>query len=190
MAADQGIDGDGIDDLVRLIQFDKKRDLETFAKRLTIQFGDFAEFIEVFDYVDFGYRHHFSRRELPSPLRPTAETLTGFKQDASPDELRASAKKVSQFFKERQVLYGHMLCTPDLSLWHFFYFSERDTRRVSHWKGADGHPHLHFVNHLWPQQSAESVWQTFNTGKNLSFGSLHIRFQQLEEEPLPSWPHE
>jgi hypothetical protein len=189
MPADQGIDSDGLDDLVRLIQFDKKRDLEKSAKRLTIRFEDFAEFIGIFDYVDLGYRHHFRRRELPSPLRPTADTLAGFKREASQDELRASAKKVSQFFKERQVLYGHMLCTPDLTLWHFFYFSERDTQRVSHWKGADGHPH-HFVNHLWPQHSAERVWQAFNTGKDMSFSSLHIRFQQFEEEPFPGWAHE
>jgi hypothetical protein len=70
-------------------------------------------------------------------------------------------------------------------MWHFFYFSERDIRRRSHWKAADGAPHLHFVNHLWPQHSAQSVWDAFNTAEKLTFSDVHIRFQQLEQEPLP-----
>lgn len=84
------------------------------------------------------------------------------------------------------MLYGHMLCTCDLSRWHFFYFSERDLEEIgTHWKGAGGHPHIHFVNYLWPGLSAQSVWNRFSNDKSMAFGALHIRLRLLDDDWLP-----
>jgi len=180
-----GISDEGLADLLQLIAFEKKRDVQTFAKTLTIRFEDFAGLALALEDGLLGYYHRMRRRELPPPKHLVSpEKLAGFSSDASPDELRASARRVSQFFKERKVWYGHMFSNADLSVWHFFYFSEQDTQPISHWKATDGHPHMHFVNHLWPKHSAQSVWEAFNTEPSFTFGAVHIRFQQLEQERL------
>jgi hypothetical protein len=100
---------------------------------------------------------------------------------------RAAMRKVFQFFRERKCFYGHLLYVPDLTRWHFIYFSEHDMDG-HHWKGAGDHPHFHFVNYLWPQHSANSVWTDFTTSKSMPSRALHIRFEEndprLSEEPL------
>jgi hypothetical protein len=171
----------GLEAVVTLLEFQKKRDLEKFARTVTIPFRDFAEYLGVCDDLDWPYRHVFQRREFNGPLEPKEGDLAGFSPGASADALQATIKRVGQFFKERQVLYGHMLYTPDLERWHFIFFSERDLEAVgNHWKA--GGSHVHLVNHLWPKHSAESVWRQFNTARKLAFDALHVRFEMSEAE--------
>ena len=108
----------GIDDLVELLTLEKKRDLQRYTSGLIIRSEDLADFIAALDQYPFEYRHFFQRREMPNRLAPTEEGLAGFREGAPSGDRLASVKRVSQFFQERQVLYGHMLCTRDLSRWH------------------------------------------------------------------------
>lgn len=73
----------GIDDLVTLLCLEKKRDLRKHASSLTVRFEDLAGFIAAINEYPFEYQHFFRRRELPSRLTPTEESLAGFREGAA-----------------------------------------------------------------------------------------------------------
>lgn len=167
---------EGIDRLVTLLELRKKRELKAYAKSLTIRLQDLAEFMDACDVApEIGYCHQMCRREIvPEHLRLDHEDFEAFSRGPADAHGQKAIRKTSQFFRDRKVLVGHMLHTPNLARWHFFYFSERDyDPHFSRWEhGA----HVHFVNWLWPQYSAETVWQQFQSGNALDLDGVHIRF--------------
>jgi hypothetical protein len=94
---------------------------------------------------------------------------------AKPEAAKA-LNKISAVFDKRRLLAGHMFFNADQSDWHFFYFDQRDyVDRNNHWEGGS---HIHFINWLWPNRTAESVWEEFRSGKRQMRGALHIRFDR------------
>jgi len=85
-----------------------------------------------------------------------------------------TVRKIGQIFKDRRYLVGHIFYVPDLSEWHFFQFDQRDLEDgKNHWKeGA----HIHFLNWLWPNYDAQTLWMNFTSGKDNLNDSLHISY--------------
>lgn len=85
------------------------------------------------------------------------------------------ANKISAIFDERRLLSGHLFFSDDLSNWHLLYFDQRDmSRHGNHW---DGGAHIHIINHLWPQRTAQGIWEEFCSEHPKMKGALHIRFE-------------
>lgn len=99
-----------------------------------------------------------------------------------------TANKIYATFDHRRFLSGHMFFSADLLDWHFFYFDQRDFAvRNNHWKEG---PHIHFINRLWPNRSAESVWDEFCSSPNpLVRGAVHIRFRRDRPPRLSAMQH-
>jgi len=82
---------------------------------------------------------------------------------------------------EARYLFGHIFYLPDLLNWQFFYFDSRDVWQYkNHYKRG---PHLHLINHLWPNHKAKSVWKEFNDGNPVMKGAEPIRFDRPYEGP-------
>jgi len=119
------------------------------------------------------------RDYLPEHLEPSDEELNAlFKSGLGPvtgDAAKTARKIFIQSPRERRYLVGHIFFTPSLEQWHFFYFDQRDLekREPNHWQGG---PHIHFINYLWPQHNAQSLWSKFVSSNVQMGGSLHIRF--------------
>src|SRR5262249_14535351 len=89
---------------------------------------------------------------------------------------RKTANKISAIFDDRRLLSGHIFFTPDKSEWHFFYFDQRDfAERGNHWQGGS---HIHLINYLWPDRTADATWKEFCIGNPQMRGALHVRFQR------------
>lgn len=89
-------------------------------------------------------------------------------------EAQKAVNKIEATFEERRMLSGHLF--QNLNGWHFFYFDNRDmSRRRNHWEGG---PHIHVINHLMPNRSANSVWSEFCEGNPIMRGALHLRMTQ------------
>jgi hypothetical protein len=72
------------------------------------------------------------------------------------------------------MLTGHLFW--NTQAWHFFYFDNHDQdRHTNHWAGG---PHIHLINYLWPNRSAEAVWEEFCKGNPTMRGAVHIRFER------------
>ena len=172
----------GVDQLVALLECRKKRDLERCAKGMTIRLQDLAELIMACDMADIGLRHQMCQREkVPEHLKLTREDLESLSRGPGTADGKAAVRRTSQFFRDRQVLTGHLLHTPDLRRWHFFFITERDySPDFNHW--AHG-AHVHFVNYLWPNYTAKGVWTQFRDGNPLDLDSIHIRFEEPNPEP-------
>jgi hypothetical protein len=92
-------------------------------------------------------------------------------------------RKIGQIFKDRRYLVGHIFYIPDLSEWHFFQFDQRDLEheRGNHWKEG---PHVHFLNWLWPNYDAKTLWENFSSGKAKLTDSLHVRYFDSAREKV------
>lgn len=124
------------------------------------------------------YSHQIYYRDfIPEHLIPTKEEDEAIKNNGLgliQGKAKKWANKISQIFIDRRYLVGHLFYTEDLKYWHFFYFDQRDlSNDENHWaKGS----HIHFINYLWPQYTASSVWEHFTNGNPIMKGSVHIQY--------------
>jgi hypothetical protein len=69
---------------------------------------------------------------------------------------------------------SHIFVSPGHAYWHCFYFDQRDVdENEPHWQHF---PHIHFVNYLWPNLTAQGVWDTIRSEKPELKSALHIRW--------------
>ena len=167
-----------IDGLLRLFEITNKKELLQHCKSLVIHRNDLFAIILAADQGKFSLKHKIYQRDsVPRHLNPTQNEIDSL-SNRPPGPLTGDARKLfrklNQAFDERRFLVGHMFFNTDSSHWHFFYFDQRDaTARENHWKyGA----HLHFLNYLWPNRSADSVWEEFTSGNQNIGDSIHVRF--------------
>jgi hypothetical protein len=168
-----------IEGFLRLFTFEKKRDLEKYCREVVIYGSDFAAFILACESARLPFCHQIYYRDyVPEHLHPTDNDLAALA--ANPVGLlqpgaQKTVRKISQIFQDRRQLVGHIFYVPGTSEWHFFQFDQRDleAERRNHWKeGA----HIHFLNWLWPNYDAETVWANFTSGKVKLNDSLHVRY--------------
>jgi hypothetical protein len=171
--------------LLKLFTFDKKRELEKYCRDLVIHSGDFANFILACELGSLPLLHQIHYRDhVPEHLhlsdQDTAALAANPVGPLEPGAQKA-VRKISQMFKDRRYLVGHIFYAPDLSKWHFFQFDQRDLddERGNHWKeGA----HIHFLNWLWPNYDAKMLWENFTSGKAKMTDSLHVRYLDTAQQ--------
>jgi hypothetical protein len=165
--------------LLKLFTFDKKRELERYCRKIVINSSSFADFILACELGLFPFLHKIHYRDhVPEHLylsdKDSAALAANPLGRLQPDAQKA-VKKISQMFKDRRYLVGHIFYLPDLSKWHFFQFDQRDLEdeRRNHWKeGA----HIHFLNWLWPNYEPKTLWANFTSGKAKMNDALHVRY--------------
>jgi len=162
---------DDIDNLLAIFTINKLRDLKKHCRAATISEGELANFImwcrsSGAPFLHTAQHRHFTPEHLTlsdADLAALAANGVGkFKPDA-----QKAANKVNATFDERRLLSGHLFW--NAQTWHFFYFDNHDRNIYKpHWVGG---PHIHLINHLWPNRSAENVWEQFCSG-NLCIARL------------------
>ena len=164
--------------LLKLFDFDKKRELEQYCRQIVIDSSAFADFILACEFKQFPFLHKIHYQDhVPKHLylsdKDSAALAANPVGPLQPDAQKAVVK-MSQMFKERRYLVGHIFYVPDLSKWHFFQFDQRDLEdEQNHWKeGA----HIHFLNWLWPNYDAKTLWANFTSGRAKMNDSLHVRY--------------
>jgi hypothetical protein len=165
----------GLLGLATLFDFEKKKELVKHAKDLVITKHDFARLVQACEFSDIGYLHRIHQRDIiPEQLR-IQKGECGLLLD--PTKNQKAATKILQVFRDRRFLVGHIFYTADLVRWHFFYFDQRDLGadpEQVHWRDGS---HIHFINHLWPNFTAQGIWDRFLTKDPLVSGSLHIHYR-------------
>jgi hypothetical protein len=168
-----------IEAFLKIFTFDKKRELEKHCRDLVINSSDFVGLILACEAgrLQFLHRIHY-QDHVPEHLhlndQDTAALAANPVGPLQPGAQKA-VRKLGQMFKDRKYLVGHIFYVPDLTEWHFFQFDQRDLEdeRGNHWKeGA----HVHFLNWLWPNYDAKTLWENFISGKAKINDSLHVRF--------------
>jgi hypothetical protein len=176
--------GPSLETLLKLFEFDKKRELERYCRITIISKSDFANLVLACDISGEPFLHRISFRDIV----PEHLNLSDADHKALADngvgplgpEAAKAVRKMFQIFEERRYLVGHMFHNRDLSKWHFFCFDQRDLeeRRPNHWKEGS---HVHFMNWLWPNQDAKTVWSEFVSGNYKPGSSIHLRFSHERE---------
>ena len=172
--------------LVKILQITKKNDLVKYCKSLVIHGDDFANLITICEAFRIGLAHKiYTRQFVPPHLHPTKEEAKALDTSEDP-KLHGKGLKfirnINQMFYERRFVVGHLFFTRELKYWHFFYFDQKDIDEYdNHWEYG---PHIHLVNHLWPNYDAKTVWQTFTSDNPFIKGSLHIRFDDDRNKKL------
>jgi hypothetical protein len=175
-----------LEGLLKIFEFDKKRELERYCRGTVISRSDFADLILACDLQGVPFLHNIFYRDIvPKHSHPSDSERKGLADNGvgplGPEAAKA-IRKVFQLFEERRYLVGHMFYIPDLSRWHFFCFDQRDLeeRRPNHWKEGS---HVHFMNWLWPKQDAQSVWSNFVKGNYRPGNSIHLRVMWERRDP-------
>jgi hypothetical protein len=165
--------------LLKIFSLEKKRDLEKHCKDITIHQVDFAALIWACEESKLPWQHQIlSRSFAPKHLEPTNEDFLILLANGV-GELKGKAAKVNkkthQLFVDRRYLVGHIFHNQDFKNWHFFYFDQRDFDDFdNHWEHG---PHIHLLNHLWPNLDGKVLWENFSSGNVKLNGSIHIRFR-------------
>lgn len=166
---------------IDLFAIQKKSDLVAFCKGLTVTEREFVEL--VLNCESIGYTHTRKWHEfMPEHLKLTEIDKNAFRSTGKPEEKARLGKvmnKISATFRERRHIVTHFFIAP-YGNWHLIYLDLRDTdtEKDNHWAGG---PHLHFVNHLWPQHDPEVLWATFDDRHHAISGAIHIAFSRMKE---------
>jgi hypothetical protein len=169
-------------DLLEILFCERKGDLKKLCRSKIITSSAFAEFIlaSMAGATPWDHRRHH-RQFTPEHLIPGPdEHLSLTKKGAMTPAAQKFMRKISVTFAERRLLSGHLFFNADLSNWHLIYFDQRDMAdRGNHWNGGS---HIHLINHLWPQWTAQSIWDAFRSDKPAMVGAMHIRYDREERQ--------
>ena len=174
-----------LEGMAKIFSFEKKQDLERYLRSLTIRSEDFFALVLACEHSGNPFSHEITYRDkVPEHLVPSDSEIQALENTPAGTLLTGDAekavRKMSQSFKERRYLVGHMFFTPDYAKWHLFCFDQRDLdTEGNHWKEGS---HVHFINWLWPRQDAKSVWSNFVTEDQRPGGAIHLRFSDLAQE--------
>ena len=181
-----------LEGLLKLFEFDKKRELERHCRTTVISKSEFANLVLACEMFGQPFLHRISYRDiLPEHLHLSEADHKALADNGvgplGPEAAKA-VRKMAQMFEERRYLVGHIFYNSDFSRWHFFCFDQRDLeeRKPNHWKEGS---HVHFMNWLWPKQDAQSVWSEFVKGNYKPGNSIHLRFnaERRDSDRDPVW---
>jgi len=155
------------DDLLHLLSCSSKRDVKRLAGTMTLTASAFDQLIT--GAATLGYSHQPCVRDIVP-----AQLTSGLVALAS-DNPSKLVTRLPQVFEDRRRLVGHLFHSLGGSVWHLFYFDQRDTghTRPANWKRG---PHVHYLSHLWPEHSMQSIVDEFNSAKPHLNGAEHISF--------------
>lgn len=177
---------------VELFAIQKKSELEQFCSGVVITED---ELVDLFQWSrQIGYVHSSRHAEY----QPTEAQLTEHDLEAlrsrdpaiRAQKLPKLMNKTDKLFNVRKRLSAHLFLNPSMK-WHLFYFSLEDIadRCDNHWK--QGGPHIHFINHLWPQYQLEQLDDLLFSDRKVKITGEHIRFKpsdkRLSFDDSDSW---
>ena len=167
-----------MESLIRLLTIDKKRELIKFCSSSQIHSCDFVLLILACESGLLPWKHQISYRDfVPEHLIPTQKDHDGLSRShvgATHSDGQKAVRKIHQLFVQRRYLVGHIFYTPDHTNWHFFYFDQRDlSTHGNHWQHG---PHIHLINHLWPNWNLTSLWNAFHSGNPKLNSAVHIKY--------------
>ncbi|HTS39886.1 MAG TPA: hypothetical protein VMH84_05020 [Xanthobacteraceae bacterium] len=166
----------GIEGLLQLFLCHKKSELKKLCRITTVTKAALADFIvgSISGVTPWAHQRHH-REFVPSHLIPSTDGGVSLTADGRfTSAAQKFMRKISSIFDQRRLLSGHLFFSSDLSNWHLLYFDQRDmARHDNHW---DGGSHIHLINHLWPNWTADSIWNEFRTGNPQMKGAYHVRF--------------
>ena len=176
---------DDIDNLLAIFTISTLRDLKKHCRTATISEAELANFIiwcqdaaAGSPFLHTAHHRHFIPEHLGLSDSDLAALATNGVGKFKPAAQKA-ANKVAATFDERRLLSGHLFWNEQA--WHFFYYDNRDRDEYkNHWIGG---PHIHLINHLWPNRTAETVWEQFCNGNPNMKGALHIRLIRINYGP-------
>jgi hypothetical protein len=178
-AKDQKLKSATLDGLLKIFTIQKLRDLRKHCHDEIVSHHDLANFIMwCKSSKDAPFLHTSLHREFvpehlhlkDTDLSALAENGVGRFKPAA----QKTANKVFAMLDERRILSGHLFQT--IGQWHFIYFDNHDrTSHRNHW--SEG-PHIHLINYLWPNRTADSVWNEFRDGNPTMKGAFHIRYKR------------
>ena len=174
-----------LESLMKIFSFEKKTDLERYCRGLVVSSDDFVKLVLACESSGKPFLHEISYRDkVPPHLVPENSEIEAMKSSSAGTVLTGKAakapSKMSQSFKDRRYLVGHVFFTLDRSKWHFFCFDQRDLRwEGNHWEKGS---HVHFVNWLWPNLNADSVWSNFVNSDDRPGAAIHLRFVEPEKD--------
>jgi hypothetical protein len=158
--------------LLKVLEFDNKRELEKYCRELTIDSEDFFYLILASQQGLLAYNHRIHHRDIEPIETDEFGRLKGHSLKFF--------RKASQIFRVRRYLVGHLFYSGNHRYWHFFYFDQRDqSTHSNHWKHG---PHIHFINWLWPNYTAKSLWHEFTSVNPKMRGALHIKYSEPNKE--------
>ena len=179
---------DNLSDLIALFGFKKKHELTQHCRQVFLQ-TDLTRLIQAAKSGQLPWQYLSHHRNLvPEQLSLTEKDLAAIATSGVGHLQPAAQKavnKIDTIFNQRRLLSGHMFFNANLSDWHFFYFDQRDFATGSNrWKKG---PHIHFLNKLWPNQTAQGVWKEFcSSPKPRIHAALHIRFRRNGRQARPA----
>lgn len=174
-----------LESLLNVLSFERKVDLVRYCRDLTISAEDFFKLVLACEIFGQPLLHQITFKDkVPPHLVPKDSEIEALQNTPAGSvvsgEAAKAVSKMSQFFVDRRYLVGHMFFTPDKSRWHFFCFDQRDLNTTgNHWEKGS---HVHFVNWLWPNLKADSVWENFTAADCRPGADLHLRFVEPERE--------
>lgn len=160
------------ENLKSLFEITSKSECEKYCKNL--HFTEFEFFLLIHNCGQINFTHQSKFPEhVPSHLNLPKIGSENWKQQG----LRRITRKSDAILRERRRIHVHFFERD--AQWHCFYFSYTDipSDDTSHWKHGD---HLHYVSHLWPKYSKDSILPLFETRRTNISDSLHIRFSPFE----------
>lgn len=172
---------------IEIFDCDKKSELKKLCKSEQLFGSGFINLILAAESSAFPYRHEIHHREyVPEVLNLTDEdlkTIGTAKVGKMEKDVAKAFNKITQTFKQRTILIGHLFYTPCHTRWHLIYFDQRDTQKHgNHWKEGS---HAHIINHLWPNWTAQSIWEQFTKGTDKLNASLHFKFSHRDYAEKP-----
>lgn len=174
-----------LDSLLEIFSFEKKADLVRHCKELIISSEDFFRLVLACEMWGIPLLHEITYKDKVPPHLVPKETEIEALQSTPPGapltgDAAKAVSKLAHAFEERRYLVGHMFFTPDKSKWHFFCFDQRDLNtKGNHWEHGS---HVHFVNWLWPNFTADTVWRDFTIDDDRPGSDLHLRFVEPERD--------
>ncbi len=168
-----------MDDFIKLMALERKKDIETFCRDWVISSEAFADFIfagmsgAIKPYKH--WRHHVNLE--PEHLWPTDEELNALGSNglgkAEGKALKAITK-ITQMFEQRKLISVHVFYHPSKKFWHMFYFNQRDTSDDNnHW---DLGPHIHYTHDSFINADLDKVVAQITQKKPKLPKSIHIKY--------------
>lgn len=173
--------------LIDLLNARSKREVLKTARDLVITSSGFASFLlaaRVGTLEPYIYTCCF-REIQPESLCPNEADLLAMGANGvgqlKPDAAKGF-RKVSQMMRDRRMFSAHLLYLPDWSIWHLFYFDQRDTtERGNHWKA--GGPHIHYAREFDTQLSANEMWREVQSNPPSPPRGIHVRYRRTDDLP-------
>jgi hypothetical protein len=173
---------DPLADLIALFTIEKKHTLKQHCRVVTITQADLISLIMTAKAGQLPWYHLAHHRNfVPEHLSLTEKDLVALASNEvgrPKPAAQKTANKIATMFDQQRRLSGHMFFNEELSDWHFFYIDHRAIAPKNHWHGGS---HIHFINKLWPDRNAQSVWKDFCTSAKPKINSgFHVRFKRTK----------